>query len=117
MHGLKRLSNDKKLYYNLSNIDINEQKKDFQVISHLLFLYITTPHILNTDYNIKCSLLERNTIELFFTLSGIDEMLYIVEFVKSTGDHYHLYGGFNLYTGDDKTSFNILNAITIYKYV
>lgn len=115
MDRLKLLSKCNEEQQELFDIDICEQKKDFQVISFLSFQKISTLHFFDTDYNIKCSIVDKNTIVFCLSLLGIDELLYIIEYVHSTGEHFHLFGGFDLYTGQGETSFDIINAITIYK--
>ena len=116
IENLKHLEKNRVIIQDLTNSSIRESKNGFQNISHISFTYISTPHIQNTEYNIKGSLLNQSTIEIGLTSSGIDEFIYIIECVQSSGDHFHLFGSFNLYTGEGETSpNNIFNAMTIYK--
>lgn len=116
IENLKHLKRDKIIILDLTNSSVLEGRYGFLNISHISFTYISTSHILNTEYNIRGSLLNQSTIEIGLTSLGIDEFLYIIKFVQSSGDHFHLFGSFNLYTGESETSpDNILNAMTIYK--
>lgn len=77
-------------------------------------LYSST-HIAETDYNIQCSLFDLEKIKISLTLEGTQELLDIIKYVKYHDDHFHLYGGYDLYTDENDTSpNNLLTAITIY---
>lgn len=115
MNNLKSLKITNAFLIDLSKQDKFECKKGYMRVEFIQFRYHNCIHFANTDYNIKCSLMEPNKIDINLSLEGITELLNILEFIRDHNDHFHLYGGFNLYTGEGEyESKNILNAITIY---
>ena len=112
---LDLLKADKLLKYEVSDLEEFKEKKGYDTIESISFIYCSNDHINNTEYNIKCSLIGLHEVEICMTSEGIQELQSILEYVRDKEDHFHLFEGFNLYTGeDDKYSDNILDTITIY---
>ena len=91
-------------------------KQGYKSIESISFVYCSTEHIANTGYNIMCSVIGLNEVVICVTSDGIQELQCILEFIKDNDDHVHLFGGFDLYTGEDDRypSNNLLGAVTIY---
>ena len=84
-------------------------------IRNLSLVSIAGNTIADTDYNIECFFRNSNVIEICLTNNGVKELKNILEYVHSEKDHFHLFGGFDLYTGDnDVVSQEYINAITVY---
>lgn len=113
--SLSLLKTDKLFKYDGLDFEGFKGWKGYSSIESIAFVYCSNNHIANTEYNIKCSLIGLHEVEICITSEGIQELQSILEYVRDKEDHFHLFGGFNLYTGeDDKYSDNILDTITIY---
>ena len=99
-----------------SNAVDHRTKQGYINIGSLSFVYCSTEHIANTEYNIKSSIIGSNEVEICLTSAGIQELQCIVEYIKENDDHVHLLGESDLYTGEEDSypSNNVIGAITIY---
>lgn len=113
---LTLLDSLKVLRLDVSNQVDYKTKKGYKKIEAISFVYRSSEHLANTGYNIKCSIIGLSEVEICVTSDGIQELLSVVEYIKDNDDHVHLFGGADLYTGeeDDYPSNNLLGAITIY---
>lgn len=113
---LSQLNSREILKLDLLNQEDYITKQGYQNIELLSFVYCSEEHIANTGYNIKCSIIGSNEVEVCVTLDGIQELQSIMEYIKDNDDHFHLFGGFDLYTGNDDNYAlnNLLGAVTIY---
>lgn len=114
INGLALLERDKSLRIDLSNQILPEAKTGYSKVGIMTIVANSNFHFANTDYNIKCNLSKQNEVKITLTQDGIQELQNIMEFVRDNDDHFHLYGGFNLYTEEDQSINNIISAITIY---
>lgn len=112
--NLALLKSNKQLRIDLSNQIVSEPKQGYSKIDIISVTYNSNVHIDSTEYNIQCTLIQQNEVEISITSDGIQELHDIVEFVRDNDDHFHLFGGFDLYTDEDNPSNNIIGAITIY---
>lgn len=113
--SLSLLKTDKLFKYDGLDFEGFNGRKGYSSMESIAFIYCSNNHIANTEYNIKCSLIGLHEVEICMTSEGIQELQSILEYVRDKEDHFHLFGGFNLYTReDDKYSDNILDTITIY---
>lgn len=93
----------------------NKRKNGYTVLSALSLALLPDIHIAGTDYNIMCFSKTGGVVELCMTDEGIGEVTNILEYVRSEKEHFHLFGGFDLYTGEnDVASIQYISAITIY---
>lgn len=86
-------------------------KEGFQIIPNLIFKFKSIEHFSDTDCNIWCRKLDQS-VEMQLTYLGINELREIIEYVRTSGDHYHFIGGFNLYVNDDNR--DEIKAINLY---
>jgi hypothetical protein len=95
--------------------NVIKPKQGYIGIKNFSIEFLPSAHIAETDYNIQCSLVDSKEINICLTSEGTQELLDIIKYIKYNNDHFHLYGGFDLYT-DENDSFpgNLLTAITIY---
>ena len=97
------------------NVKINAgmavAKEGFQIIPNLIFKFKPIEHFSDTDCNIWCRKLDQS-VEMQLTYLGINELREIIEYVRTSGDHYHFIGGFNLYVNDDNR--DEIKAINLY---
>lgn len=113
MNNILHIKEDKSIM-----IDLSDKKNIKSGYERIRFLYLTllpVPHISNTDYNIECLIKDKNTIEMRMSTAGIDELRNILNYIHKEKDHFHLFGGFDLYTGENDTrNADYINAISIY---
>ncbi len=115
INNLTLLKSNKILKLHTSNQDKVKVKQGYNIMESMSIVYCPNVHIANTEYNIKCSLIGLHEVEISVTSEGIQELQYILEYVRDNNDHFHLFGEFNLYIGeDDYSSTNLLESITIY---
>lgn len=113
--NLALLKYNKTLKFDVSNQDVVKIKQGYNKIESISIVLYPIVHIANTDYNIKCTLISLHEIEIGLTLEGTQELQYILEYVRDNNEHFHLFGGFNLYTEEeDYSSTNLLDSITVY---
>ncbi len=82
------------------NTEMALAKNGFQIIPDLSLKFEPIEHFGDTDCNIWCRKQEQS-IEMELTSFGIEELHWIFEYVLKSGDHYHFFGGFNLYVKGD----------------
>ena len=83
----------------------------FQIIPNLILKLEPIEHFGDTDCNIWCKKLDQS-VEMQLTHLGINELREIIEYVQTSGDHYHFFGGFNLYVKGDIS--DEIKAINLY---
>ena len=86
-------------------------KERFQTIPNFILKFEPIEHFGDTDCNIWCRKL-RQSVEMQLTSFGIEELHWIIEDVLKSGDHYHFFGGFNLYVKGDIS--DEIKAINLY---
>jgi hypothetical protein len=86
-------------------------KDGFQIIPNLILKLEPIEHFGDTDCNIWCKKQEQS-VEMQLTHFGINELREIIEYVRKSGDHYHFFGGFNLYVKGDIS--DEIKAINLY---
>lgn len=112
--NLALLKSNKLLRLDLSNQPASDIKQGYSKVDIISITYNSNIHIDNSEYNIKCTVNRQNEVEISMTSDGIQELHDIVAFVRDNDDHFHLFGGFDLYTDEGHPSNNIIDAITIY---
>ena len=91
------------------NAGMTVAKEGFQIIQDLILKFKPIEHFGDTDCNIWCRKLDQY-VEMQLTYLGINELREIIEYVRTSGDHYHFIGGFNLYvTADHKDEIKAIN--------
>lgn len=91
------------------------ERKGYTPLCSLSLVLLPDVHIAGTDYNIMCFPKTCGVVELCMTDEGIGEVTNILEYVRSENEHFHLFGGFDLYTGEnDPVPIQYISAITIY---
>lgn len=93
------------------NAGMTVVKEGFQIIQYLILKFIPIENFGNTDCNIWCRKLDQS-VEMQLTSLGINELREIIEYVRTSGDHYHFIGGFNLFVNDGNSE--EIKAINLY---
>lgn len=93
------------------NTGMTEAKEGFQIIRVLILKFMPIEHFGDTDCNIWCRKLNQS-VKMQLTSPGIEELRWIIEYVRTSGDHYHFIGGFNLYVNGDVR--DEIKAINLY---
>ena len=84
-------------------------KEGFQTIPIFILKFEPIEHFGDTDCNIWCRKLGQS-VEMQLTSFGIEELHWIIEDVLKSGDHYHFFGGFNMYVkGDIRDEIKAIN--------
>ena len=112
MNNILHIKEDKSIMIGLSD---KNTKSGYERIRFLYLTLLPVTHISNTDYNIECLIKDKNTIEMRMSTVGIDELCNILNYIHKEKDHFHLFGGFDLYTGENDTrNTDYITAISIY---
>lgn len=69
-----------------------------------------------TDYHIMCLYdLKSSAVQFHIDEDGFSEMLYILNFINETGDHFHMFADFDLFISKEETDeMSVIKAVTIY---
>lgn len=100
-----------KLSFPLSNTT-----SDMISISGLEVIPVPIEVFSGSDYHIMCLYdLKSSAVQFHIDEDGFSEMLYILNFINETGDHFHLFVDFDLFISKEETDeMSVIKAVTIY---